>query len=75
MRFSEGTIGDFPFGRSKFLQAEFAREVACHAVPEPCDNASPICDVMLRARAHHASKAAILTIPALRVSVENRSPA
>jgi hypothetical protein len=40
-----------------------------------CDKASLACAVMLHLRACYVSKAAILTIPALPVPVENRSPA
>jgi len=40
-----------------------------------CDKASPDVAVMLHLRACYVSKAAILTIPAPRVPVENRSPA
>ena len=44
-------------------------------IVEQCDKASPARAVMLHLRACHVSKAAILTIPAHRVPVENRSPA
>jgi hypothetical protein len=40
-----------------------------------CDKASPARAVMLHLRACYVSKAAILTIPAPLVPVENRSPA
>ena len=40
-----------------------------------CDKASPDVAVMLHLRACYVSKAAILTTPAPRVPVENRSPA
>jgi hypothetical protein len=40
-----------------------------------CDKASPVRAVMLHLRACYVSKAAILTIPAPLVPVENRSPA
>jgi hypothetical protein len=40
-----------------------------------CDKASPARSVMLHLRACYVSKAAILTISAPLVSVENRSPA
>ena len=40
-----------------------------------CDKASPARAVMLHLRACYVSKAAILTIPAHFVPVENRSPA
>jgi hypothetical protein len=40
-----------------------------------CDKPSPVRRVMLHLRACYVSKAAILTIPALLVPVENRSPA
>ena len=40
-----------------------------------CDKASPERAVMLHLRARYVSKAAILTIPAPLVPVENRSPA
>jgi hypothetical protein len=60
----------------KFLSAEFSSEVrAGRANTQVCDKASPARGVMLHLRACHASKAAILTIPAFRVPVENRSPA
>jgi len=40
-----------------------------------CDNARPACAVMLHVRARYVSKAAILTVPASPMPVENRSPA
>jgi len=40
-----------------------------------CDKPSAVRRVMLHLRARYVSKAAILTIPVLLVSVENRSPA
>jgi hypothetical protein len=42
---------------------------------EACDKASPARAVMLHLRACYVSKAAILTVPAHFVPVENRSPA
>ncbi|MBR1279054.1 hypothetical protein [Bradyrhizobium sp. AUGA SZCCT0283] len=47
----------------------------CRAGKLTCDKASPERAVMLHLRARYVSKAAILTIPAPRVPVENRSPA
>jgi hypothetical protein len=40
-----------------------------------CDQVSPARAVMLHLRARYVSKAAILTIPATLMPVENRSPA
>ena len=40
-----------------------------------CDTAAPEVAVMLHLRSCYVSKAAILTVPALPVPVENRSPA
>ena len=42
---------------------------------ETCGKASPATAVMLHLRSRYVSKAAILTVPVPRVSVENRSPA
>jgi len=47
----------------------------CRGRKLTCDKASPERAVMLHLRARYVSKAAILTIPAPRVPVENRSPA
>jgi hypothetical protein len=47
----------------------------CGARKLTCDKASPERAVMLHLRARYVSKAAILTVPAPRVPVENRSPA
>ena len=51
------------------------KSVLCQAQKLTCDKASPERAVMLHLRGCHASKAAILTVPAPRVPVENRSPA
>jgi hypothetical protein len=40
-----------------------------------CDRVSPVGAVMLHLRARYVSKAAILTIPASLMPLENRSPA
>jgi hypothetical protein len=48
---------------------------ACEGPKYTCDKASPARAVMLHLRACYVSKAAILTIPAHFVPVENRSPA
>jgi hypothetical protein len=47
----------------------------CRARKLTCNKASPERAVMLHLRARYVSKAAILTIPAPLVPVENRSPA
>jgi len=58
------------FGATRSIKMMF-----CRARKLTCDKASPERAVMLHLRARYVSKAAILTIPAPRVPVENRSPA
>jgi hypothetical protein len=48
---------------------------ASRGVESVCDKASDHAPVMLHLRARYVSKAAILTIPATLLPVENRSPA
>jgi len=59
------------------IHARFARKKIelCDSVESVCDKAADHAPVMLHLRACHASKAAILTIPARSLPVENRSPA
>jgi hypothetical protein len=45
------------------------------ATKRPRDQVSPVGAVMLHLRARYVSKAAILTVPASLMPVENRSPA
>jgi hypothetical protein len=45
------------------------------ASKRPCDQVSPVGAVMLHLRERYVSKAAILTVPASLMPVENRSPA
>jgi hypothetical protein len=75
---STGGVRDAP--RTAKSQRPFRRKTAlknpvCGAVKSMCDKASPARAVMLHLRACYVSKAAILTIPAHFVPVENRSPA
>jgi hypothetical protein len=61
---------------ASFRGRRFARKNALQARRKTmCDKPSPVRGVMLHLRARYVSKAAILTIPARQVPVENRSPA
>jgi len=59
----------------KFGRVDPASTASRRVKESACDKASPDRAVMLHLRARYVSKAAILTIPAPRVPVENRSPA
>jgi hypothetical protein len=52
-----------------------AKNAASRSVESACDKASDHARVMLHLRVRYVSKAAILTIPATLLPVENRSPA
>ncbi len=53
---------------TRLIAARLVRDMAC-------DNASPPAVVILHLHSCYVSKAAILTVPAKPVPVENRSPA
>jgi len=61
--------------KADFGQLIAVKKDVCPGLKLACDKASPEHAVMLHLRARYVSKAAILTIPAPLVPVENRSPA
>jgi hypothetical protein len=80
----EGTIfspGDGEHRRLVVRETEYGGRRRSQDVREKlaakrrCNQASPIAAVMLHLRARYVSKAAILTVPAALMPVENRSPA
>jgi hypothetical protein len=73
---SDGELRGSPRGAGRNSSALISVKTAfCRGRKLTCDKASPERAVMLHLRARYVSKAAILTIPAPRVPVENRSPA
>jgi hypothetical protein len=57
------------------VAVELAEKWPANIGQAACDKASPAIAVMLHLRSCYVSKAAILTVPAHPVPVENRSPA
>jgi len=70
-------VNSTPTGRkaAKFAAPDSRQNTSGGHFQRTCDKASPAAAVMLHLRSCYVSKAAILTVPALSVPVENRSPA
>jgi hypothetical protein len=75
MRVSPRLMAAVRFGREDIRRQQPSAGPEKSRATLTCDKASPERAVMLHLRARYVSKAAILTIPAPRVPVENRSPA